>query len=414
MSGSYQEVAGERAAPVIAQALSLQTRLSNYIAFALIAIVAVGLLLWYYGRAAAPLASQVRAQQHPAAKGAADDVMLPSIGPIRVPLAATTAVDESAGRGDGADRSAAADASTLVAAPAQLALTKAVGLGAGSAMDPAARPPAVESSFQRRLSGEAFLPANAASTAAAGMNSTDPSPDLRAVAPAPAPAPEARSTGARGEADALTSLLSHASAPIETATVLPTRTLMLPKGTFIDCTLETAIDSTLPGMTTCITATDTFGADGKVVLLERGTRLIGETRGQVQQGAARVFVLWSEARTPAGVLVPLDAPGTDELGRSGLSGQVERHFWQRFGAAVLLSVIDGAVQAGVQASAADRGGTVIYNPGGAQDVMSEILKGTVSIPPTVRKSNGDRIQVFVARDVDFRAVYELQPIGSSR
>ena len=32
---------------------------------------------------------------------------------------------------------------------------------------------------------------------------------------------------------------------------------------FIDCTLETAIDSTLPGMTTCVTATDTFGVDGK-------------------------------------------------------------------------------------------------------------------------------------------------------
>ena len=97
--------------------------------------------------------------------------------------------------------------------------------------------------------------------------------------------------------------------------LLPAQRLLLPKGAFIDCTLETAIDSTLPGMTTCIIATDTFGVDGKVVLLERGTKLIGETRGQVQQGTARVFVLWTEARTPAGVVVPLDSPGADELGR---------------------------------------------------------------------------------------------------
>ena len=103
--------------------------------------------------------------------------------------------------------------------------------------------------------------------------------------------------------------------------MLPTQRLLLPKGAFIDCTLETAIDSTLPGLTTCVTATDTFSADGTVVLLERGTKLVGETRGQVQQGTARVFVLWTEARTPTGVVVPLDSPGADELGRSGLAGR---------------------------------------------------------------------------------------------
>jgi type IV secretion system protein VirB10 len=193
------------------------------------------------------------------------------------------------------------------------------------------------------------------------------------------------------------------------AKVLPTRRFLLSKGAFIDCTLETAIDSTLPGMTTCITASDTFSADGSVVLLERGTKLIGETRGQVHQGVARVFVLWTEARTPAGIVVPLDSPGTDELGRSGLPGSVNRHFWDRFGAAILISTLDGAVQAAVQSSS--RGsGAVIYNPTNSENVLTEVLKGTVNIPPTITKNNGERIEVFVARDVDFREVYELRPL----
>jgi type IV secretion system protein VirB10 len=197
------------------------------------------------------------------------------------------------------------------------------------------------------------------------------------------------------------------------AQVLPAQRLLLPKGAFIDCTLETAIDSTLPGMTTCVMATDTFGVDGNVVLLERGTKLIGETRGQVQQGAARIFVLWTEARTPTGVIVPLDSPGADELGRSGLPGEVNRHFWQRFGAAMLVSVIDGAVQAAAQSSR-NGGSAVVVNPSASQDVLTEILKNTINIPPTVVKRNGDRIQVLVARDLDFRSVYELRSVASER
>jgi type IV secretion system protein VirB10 len=141
-----------------------------------------------------------------------------------------------------------------------------------------------------------------------------------------------------------------------------------------------------------------------VVLLERGTKLVGETQSEVQQGSSRVFVLWTEARTPTGVIVPLASPGTDALGRSGLPGEVNRHFWDRFGAAILISVIDIALESSLRSGS---GGTVIYGPSPAVDIMTDVLKGTINIPPTVVKNQGDRIQVLVARDLDFRSVYEL-------
>jgi type IV secretion system protein VirB10 len=228
-------------------------------------------------------------------------------------------------------------------------------------------------------------------------------------AESPIPSPQPVSAGIAPDLDLQASLEPTVTKAVSAA-VLPTQRLLLPKGAFLDCTLETAIDSTLPGMTTCVMASDSFSADGTVVLLERGTKLVGETRGNVRQGAARVFVVWTQARTPDGVVIALDSPGTDELGRSGLPGEVDRHFWERFGAAILVSVIDGAVQAAVQ-SATESGGTVVVNPSSTQTVMTEVLKSTINIPPTIFKHNGDRIQVLVARDLDFRSVYELKASG---
>ena len=123
-----------------------------------------------------------------------------------------------------------------------------------------------------------------------------------------------------------------------------------------------------------------------------------------------MFVLWNEARTPTGVIVDLASPGTDELGRAGLPGFVDTHFWDRFGAAILISVIDGTVQAiaNAQTSSNGDGTTVQFNPNGSGSIMTEILKNTVDVPPTVVKNQGERIQIMVARDVDFRSVYELR------
>ena len=88
-----------------------------------------------------------------------------------------------------------------------------------------------------------------------------------------------------------------------------------------------------------------------------------------------------------------------------------RHFWSRFGAALLVSTVDGAVQ--VASQSASRGsGAIIYNPTATEGVATEALKGTVDIPPTLRKRNGERVQVFVARDLDFRPVYDLRVVAA--
>jgi type IV secretion system protein VirB10 len=393
-------VEGERGLPSVRQVQSLQSRVSNMLAMGLMLAMGAAVLAAYYLHTAQRQAQTRQKAQAASNNRAQAEMALPALKPIALsPAAAQLA---SAAMPLAAAAAPVPPDLLQPASPGLAALSSPQGLGS------AARP----SSLERRLSGTTFARtalATDSDTASAGVRAEGTAPSV-AVPVAGAPAAAAAAVPAVGALAPLLHAETSAAAP---ARILPTQRLLLPKGAFIDCTLETAIDSTLPGMTTCVTATDTFGVDGKVVLLERGTKLVGETRGQVQQGAARVFVLWTEARTPTGVIVPLDSPAADELGRSGLPGNVDRHFWERFGAALFISTIDSAAQAAVQSS--NRGnGTIIYNPSATQDVTTEVLKSTLSIPPTVRKNNGDRIQILVARDIDFTGVYELRRAGSQR
>jgi type IV secretion system protein VirB10 len=406
-----EAVRGERTTAIVHAARSAQSRVSSLLAAGLMITLGLSALAWYYAHALTRVTHARQQAQSAATSRAQGEMPLPSLGRIEPPMTVVASVATPTPL----DRSlelapADAHAEPLPRDPRGAMLET----HAGATEAPPAPPSRGELALARRLSGGVLArePDSEAPHAPVTLaSSTPPTPGFAASLAGGDSGSGMSRAGDHGEAN-LAALLHTEVIPAVPAALLPTQRLLLPQGSFIDCTLETAIDSTLPGMTTCITAADTFGADGKVVLLERGTKLVGETRGEVRQGQARVFVLWTQARTPTGVVVPLASPGTDELGRAGLPGEVERHFWQRFGAAMLITLIDGAVQAGVQASART-GGTVIYAPSGSQDVLTEVLKDTVAIPPTVIKHNGDRIQVLVARDLDFRPVYELRAAASA-
>jgi type IV secretion system protein VirB10 len=389
------------------------------LAAGLMIALGLGALSWYYASALGRQQHARQAAVTAAANNAQGEMALPPLGGVE-PLRAGPPAAPTGTPGVDSESTAGGRRASEVSPPAfavsGLPLEQARGSwgSAGGSLPPytGADPygaPQRQVPSDRRLSGAAFARDSILPVASTGAPGEAQGTDAAMVAASRAMAnqiPGNSNSGNRSE-DGLMTLLRPGVATPARAQVLPTQQFLLPKGAFIDCTLETAIDSTLPGMTTCVTATDTFGVDGKVVLLERGSKLVGETRGEVQNGAARVFVLWTEARTPTGVLVPLDSPGTDELGRSGLPGEVNRHFWDRFGAALLISVVDGAMQAAVQ-STSRGGGAIIYNPSTSTDAITDVLKGTINIAPTVTKHQGDRIQILVARDLDFRPVYELR------
>jgi type IV secretion system protein VirB10 len=243
---------------------------------------------------------------------------------------------------------------------------------------------------------------------------------LAEVAAAAASAPAALlGTGSASPASAadrptsLSTMLKPTVLSGSKARLLPHPDMMVTVGTIVPCTLQTAIDSQLAGYVKCVLPQDVRSTTGNVVLLDRGTTVVGEIGRGLVQGQDRVFVLWDRAETPDHAVIELSSPGTDELGRSGLPGRVNNHWWQRFGGAIMLSVIDGGLQAGTALAANSGGGSAsgtFFNSfqSNGTNVADTALQATINIPPTLEKDQGDNVAIFVAKDLDFSDVYNLR------
>jgi len=211
----------------------------------------------------------------------------------------------------------------------------------------------------------------------------------------------------------MAALLTSTRTPPSSAGTLGNRNFILAKGSFIDCALQTRLDSTVPGMTACVITRNIYSDNGKVLLLERGSEVTGEYQSNMKHGMARIFVLWNRIKTPNGIVIALDSPGTDQLGGAGLPGYVDNHFWDRFGGALLLTLINSAAQglsSYVGNLSSQAGLQQNFNGGGsasAQNVATEALRNTINIPPTLYKNQGEQVGIYVARDLNFSSVYDV-------
>lgn len=198
------------------------------------------------------------------------------------------------------------------------------------------------------------------------------------------------------------------------ATLLPHPDMTITMGTPFPCTPQEPLTSDAPGMVTCIVPVDIFGTTGHVRLLDAGTKIVGTVQSSMMQGRSRLFVLWQRAETPNPnhVIISLDSPAADELGEAGLDGDVNSHFWQRFGGAIMLSFIDSGLQAAAQLAShtGSSNNSVDFSSfsSGGSTAASTALASTINIPPTLHRDQALPATVFVARDLDFSDVYGLE------
>jgi len=220
---------------------------------------------------------------------------------------------------------------------------------------------------------------------------------------------ETKTTAQKKTSDSVTEQFETPTPHVLSAVQQMHRETLLSEGTLIPAVLESAIDSDLPGLIRAMVESPVYSDDGSKVLIEAGSRLIGEYQANIAQGQERVFVIWSTMISPKGVRVPLASQGVDSLGRAGLAADsIHRHFWERFGNATMLSLIGaGASNIGVHGQE-EQNASQVYREAMSQSFAqsaTDAYQQQGNIPPTLQLKPGKTILIFVAHPLDFSQVF---------
>lgn len=194
---------------------------------------------------------------------------------------------------------------------------------------------------------------------------------------------------------------------------IPRPDLTVPAGEMIPATLGVAMNSELPGMILAVTERNIYSLTGENILIPRGSRLVGQYSSGIIQGQSRFLVMWNRVQLPNGVIVSINSPGADDLGRSGFEADsINRHFLARFGESSLLSIIGAfAANQGVDSntqynSAAEYRAALAAS---FNQTAQQTFARDSQIKPSLDKFQGAAISVFVAKDLDFSAVGKQTP-----
>lgn len=176
-------------------------------------------------------------------------------------------------------------------------------------------------------------------------------------------------------------------------------------GELMHATLETAIQSDIPGPVRAVLSQPVYAYRGHSILIPVGTRLLGSYRAVMASAQTRIGVIWQRAILPSGDSVDLSAPTMGPVGRMGVEAdKINRHFWLRIREAAVLSLLSGgvALSAGVNADTQTAGQVFREKlANGLSDAAADSFLHQGSLRPTLFINPGAQIQIFINKDINF-------------
>ena len=177
-------------------------------------------------------------------------------------------------------------------------------------------------------------------------------------------------------------------------------------GTVIVSTMIGGINSDLPGTILGQVSQNVYdSATGQYLLIPTGSKLVGIYDNGVSMGQKRVLIAWNRIIYPDGSSLDLGMmPGTDQGGYAGFQDQVNNHYTQVFGNALLLSLFSAGIQLSQPQSNNDddySNSQIVAASIGQQMGalgMSMAQRG-LSIAPTIEIRPGYPFNVMVTKDI---------------
>ncbi|CCD97177.1 putative conjugal transfer protein trbI [Bradyrhizobium sp. ORS 375] len=206
--------------------------------------------------------------------------------------------------------------------------------------------------------------------------------------------------------------LAFMNAPVDRRTTSldrvtrPASPYVVQAGTVIPGALITGIRSDLPGQLTAQVTENIFDTpSGRVLLVPQGARLIGVYDSQVTAGQSRVLLVWTRLIMPNGRSIVLERqPGADAGGYSGLSDEVDNHWRQLAGAALLSTLLSVGSEVNAGANPNTNNATILQAlRQGFGNAMSQtgqqLVRQQMNVQPTLTVRPGFPVRVIVNRDL---------------
>jgi type IV secretion system protein TrbI len=174
------------------------------------------------------------------------------------------------------------------------------------------------------------------------------------------------------------------------------------EGTTIDTVLVNRLDGDFSGPVKAMVTNNLYSQDRQHVLVPEGTFVLGEVQKVASFGQRRLTVVFHRMIMPDGYSIDLDQfHGLDSKGETGLTDQVNHHYFQIFGASIALGVIAGAAEATTNAGVTESGADVLRQ-GMASSLAqsgSHVLDRFLNILPEITIREGHRIKIYVIQDL---------------